>query len=157
MGRTASKDIDEYIAGVPAIKRHCMEVNMTDVKNIMGIAEDLVQFCRKGQFRTAIDRYYSPDIVSVEATELPGLGKEQRGIEAILGKDAWWADNHTVHSVAANGPFLGAGPYANQFAVHFLLEVTPKSTGKRVTFAEMGLYTVNGEKIVREEFYYPGA
>jgi SnoaL-like domain len=134
-----------------------MEVNMSDGKNIMDIAEGLVQFCRKGQFRDAIDRYYSFDIVSVEAIELPALGKEQRGIEAIRGKDAWWADNNEIHSVTANGPFLGAGRYANQFAVHFLLDLTPKSTGKRVTFAEMGLYTVGDGRIVREEFYYPGA
>jgi len=134
-----------------------MEVSMRDNKDIKDIAEGLVEFCRKSQFRDAIDRYYSDDIVSVEALELPGLGREQRGIEAIRGKDTWFAENNEVHSCTATGPFLGTGRYANQFAVHFLLDHTPKSTGKRVTLAEMGLYTVNNGKIVREEFYYPGA
>jgi len=134
-----------------------MEVSMSDNKDIKDIAQGLVEFCRKSQFRNAIDRYYSTDIVSVEPLELPGLGKEQRGIEAIRSKDTWFAENNEVHSCTANGPFLGAGRHANQFAVHFLLDHTPKSTGKRVTLDEMGLYTVNDGKIVREEFYYPGA
>lgn len=129
---------------------------MSGNKDIKDIADGLVEFCRKSQFRNAIDRYYSPDIVSVEAMELPGLGKEQRGIEVIRGKDTWFAENNEIHSCTVNGPFLGAGRYTNQFAVHFLLDHTPKSTGKRVTLGEMGLYTVNNGKIVREEFY-PGA
>ena len=133
-----------------------MEGNMTDKRDIKSIAEGLVELCRKVQFRNAIDRYYSDDIVSMEAVELPGLGKEQRGIGAIRDKDTWFAQNNEVHSCKANGPFLGAGLYANQFAVHFLLDHTPKSTGKRVTMDEMALYTVNDGKIVREEFYYPG-
>lgn len=130
---------------------------MNNDKDIKDIAEGLVEFCRKAQFRNAIDRYYSPDIVSVEAVGLPVFGKEQRGIKAIRDKDTWFADNNTVHSCTANGPFLGGGQYANQFAVHFLLDHTPKATGKRVTLVEMGLYTVSDGKIVREEFYYPGA
>ena len=129
---------------------------MTEKKNIKDIAEGLVELCRKSQFRNAIDRYYSDDIVSVEAVELPGLGKEQRGIEAIRGKDTWFAENNEVHSCKVNGPFLGTGRYANQFAVHFLLDHTLKATGTRATMDEMGLYTVNDGKIVREEFYYPG-
>src|SRR5262245_44984619 len=134
-----------------------MEGNMTDKRDIKSIAEGLVELCGKVQFRNAIDHYYSPHIVSVEAVELPGLGKEQRGIQAIRDKDTWFAENNEVHSCTLHGPFLGAGRYANQFAVHFLLDHTPKSTGKRVTLVEMGLYTVSDGKIVREEFYYPGA
>jgi hypothetical protein len=121
------------------------------------VAEGLVALCRGGRFLDAVNRYYSPDIVSVEAMELPGLGREQRGIEAVRGKNVWWVENHEVHDSKVNGPYLGTGPAANQFAVHFVTDVTPKATGKRNTLSEVGLYTVSGDKVVREEFFYPGS
>jgi hypothetical protein len=44
---------------------------MTTVKEL---AAGLIELCREGRFLDAIDRYYSPDIVSVEAVDF-GLGK----------------------------------------------------------------------------------
>ena len=52
------------------------------------------------------------------------------------------------------GPFFN-GP--DQFAVYFTFEVTPKATGKRVTLEEVGVYTVKGDKITREQFFYDAA
>jgi hypothetical protein len=125
------------------------------MSTVREIAEGLVELCRGTHFLEAIGRYYSPDIVSVEAVELPGLGKQQRGIEAIRAKTIWWEENNEVHDVRIAGPFLGGTGFPNQFAIHFVFEITPKSTGQRVTFSEMGLYTVEGGKVVREEFFYP--
>ena len=34
------------------------------------------------------------------------------------------------------------------------MDVTPKMTGQRVSMVEVGVYTVEDGKIVREEFYY---
>jgi len=34
------------------------------------------------------------------------------------------------------------------------MEVTPKQTGKRMTVEEVGLYSVENGKIVKEEFFY---
>ena len=65
-------------------------------------------------------------------------------------KNQWFAENHEVHSVEIDGPFLGE----NQFALRFKLDVTPKMSGQRVKMTEVGVYTVEGDKIVREEFYY---
>ena len=36
----------------------------------------------------------------------------------------------------------------------FKMEVTPKQTGKRMTVEEVGLYSVENGKIVKEEFFY---
>jgi len=41
-----------------------------------------------------------------------------------------------------------------KFAVVFDFDVTPKETGKREALREIAVYTVAGEKIVREEFFY---
>jgi hypothetical protein len=114
------------------------------------VASGLVKLCRKGKFLNAVDKYYSDDIVSVEPMDSPQMPAEQRGIEAIRGKNQWFEDAFEVHSVQAEGPFLGK----NQFAVRFTLDVTQKAAGKRFTMTEMALYTVKKNKVVREEFYY---
>jgi hypothetical protein len=51
------------------------------------------------------------------------------------------------------GPFFN-GP--NQFAVTFDFDVTQKDTGRRITLEEVGVYTVKGDKITREQFFYDG-
>ena len=49
------------------------------------------------------------------------------------------------------GPFFSGD---NQFAVHFTFDVTRKATGARVTLEEVGLYTVENDKITREQFFF---
>lgn len=120
------------------------------------IAEGLIELCRAGRFLDAVDRYYSPHVVSVEAVDF-GLGKQQNGIQAIRGKNVWWGENHEVHAIRIDGPYLGSGGLENQFAVRFELDITRKASGERYTFAEMGLYTVEHGKVAREEFFYPAA
>ncbi len=116
------------------------------------IANDLVSMCNRGQFLEVIEKHYSPDIVSVE----PGPGSEKmpstmKGIDAIRGKNKWWAENHEVHSVKIDGPFVGP----DHFACRMALDVTAKHMGNmRMQMTEMALYTVKDGKITKEEFYY---
>ena len=114
------------------------------------VANDLADLCRKGQFDAAVEKHYGPDIVSVEPVSMPGMPAEMKGIDQIRGKNQWWVENHEVHEVKVDGPFVGG----NQFAVRYYLDVTAKPTGKRMQMTEMALYTVKDDKIVREEFYY---
>jgi len=114
------------------------------------IAKGLVDLCRQGKYMDAIDRYYSDKIVSVESAEAPGMPAEMKGIEAIRGKTRHFEENNEIHSAEVNGPFVGE----KQFAVQFKLDVTQKPTGKRMKLDEVGLYTVEDGKIVREHFYY---
>ncbi len=114
------------------------------------IGKELIALCNYGKNQDAIDRLYSPDIESVEAVAMPGMEQTQRGIAKIKRKNQWWADNHKVHWGVAEGPFL----HGDRFIVQFKFEVTPKHTGKRMTMEEMGLFTVQNGKIVKEEFFY---
>jgi hypothetical protein len=114
------------------------------------IGTELVVLCRQGKNFEAIEKFYSSDVVSVEAMDMPGMGRTQAGIEAIKGKNTWWVENHEMHGGDVQGPF----PHENRFIVFFKFDVTPKHTGKRMTLEEMGLYTVENEKIVKEEFFY---
>ena len=113
------------------------------------IGEKIAELCRQGKNIDAINQYYSPDIVSVEAVA-GGMDKEMRGIDAILGKNQWWFENHEVHSGDVSGPY----PHDNKFALFFSYDVTAKESGQRMKIEEVGVYTTENGKITREEFYY---
>jgi ketosteroid isomerase-like protein len=72
------------------------------------------------------------------------------GIDAIRGKNKWWAENMIVHSADVSGPFVAD----DEFAVVFNFDTTFKPTGQRSSMKEMARYTVADGKIVREEFFY---
>ena len=113
------------------------------------IGKELVSLGRQGKNREAIDKLYSPDIVRVEAMEMPNIGQTQQGLEAVKGKNTWWEQGHEILGRKVDGPY----PNGNQFIVHFQYDVTPRHTGTRTTVEEMGLYTVENGKIAKEEFF----
>ena len=114
------------------------------------IGTKLVELCKQGQADQAMQTLYSPDIVSVEAASGPDIPSEMKGIQAVMGKGKWWMDNHIIHSAEAKGPY----PKGNQFIVQFTYDITNKPTQKRMVMDKMALYTVENDKIVREEFFY---
>jgi ketosteroid isomerase-like protein len=116
----------------------------------MDIGTRLVELCRAGKNVEAINTLYSDDIVSVEAGGPPGMDRTTRGKAGVLGKNQWWVDNHEIHGATSEGPF----PHDDRFAVRFTYDVTNKPTGQRFTMNEVALFTVEGGKIVREEFFY---
>ncbi len=116
----------------------------------MEIGKELAALCRQGKNQEAIDRFYSPNIESIEPCAMPGMDQIQRGIQAIKGKNQWWVDNHQIHGGTVEGPY----PHGDRFILFFKYDVTPKQTGKRMTIDETGLYTVQNGKVVKEEFFY---
>ena len=118
--------------------------------SVADVANSLVSLCRQGQFMEVINQYYGDNIVSVEPVGNEAMPAEMSGIEAVRGKNQWWLENHEIHGLTVDGPFVGDG----QFAVRFTFEVTPKMTGQRTTMIEVGIYTVENDKITKEEFYY---
>jgi len=48
----------------------------------MDVGTKLVELCRSGDFRGALDACYGEDIVSVEAVDMSGQGRETQGLEA---------------------------------------------------------------------------
>jgi ketosteroid isomerase-like protein len=114
------------------------------------VAQELVSLCRAGRNLDAINKLYSPKIVSIEPIGSEEMPAEMTGIDAIRQKNEWWFENNDVHKAEANGPFVGE----NQFAVQYTFEVTFKPTGQRTEMSELALYTVKDGKIVREQFFY---
>jgi hypothetical protein len=114
------------------------------------VAQELCALCREGRNLDAIEKLYSPKIVSVEPMGNESMPAEMTGIDAVRGKNQWWFDNNEIHSAEVNGPFVGEG----QFAVHYTYDTTFKPSGQRVTMSEMALYTVKDGKITKEQFFY---
>jgi hypothetical protein len=110
------------------------------------VAQGLTGLCKLGQFEEAMTRYYAPEIVSIEAFGDPA---ETRGFAATLEKGKWFMDNHEVHGAETEGPYING----DQFVVHFKIDVTEKATGKRSVLDEVGVYTVQNDKIVHERFF----
>ncbi|MEO7999631.1 MAG: nuclear transport factor 2 family protein [Gemmatimonadaceae bacterium] len=119
--------------------------------NTAAIANELVSLCREGRNMDAIEKFYSPNIISVESGGPPGMSREMTGIAAIKGKNVWWYENNEVHSAETNGPFVSDG---NRFAVEYIYDTTFKPTGDRSIMREMALYTVEGDRIIHEHFFY---
>lgn len=116
------------------------------------IANKLVELCRQGKNNEA-KALYAADAVSVEAFAPPGAQQEARGLAAIQAKGEWWRANHEIHSASVTGPW----PHGNRFIVGYQFDVTNRPSSQRMKLDEVGLYTIENGKIVREEFFYMGA
>ncbi len=114
------------------------------------VAARLVALCKDRKNFDAMKELYSEDMVSVEGVAGPGGSAETSGKGAVIQKSADWAAAHEIHSGNIEGPFLAG----TKFGVIFDFDVTVKATGQRSALRELAIYTVAGEEIVREEFFY---
>lgn len=117
----------------------------------LAVGTKLTTLCQEGKAAEAIDALYADDVVSIEGQGSEEMPARMEGIEAIRGKTQWWFDNHEVHSMVAEGPYVGHRE--DQFVVHFAIDVTPKG-GERMKMREVGIYTVKAAKVAQEEFLY---
>ena len=120
--------------------------------SVKSIARQFVEMCNQGKNFDVMELMYAPDIVSVEAD-----GRETAGKGPVIEKSRHWAEANVFHGEKVRGPFFCGGTDSEgQFAVVFNLEITRKSSGRRLTLEEVGLYTVRNDKITREQFFYDG-
>ena len=106
--------------------------------SVRTLATQFVDLCNQGKYFDVMRAMYAPDIVSVE-----GTGQQTAGKQPVIHKSEVWQANNTIHGGKVRGPFFcGGTDSAGQFAVYFTIDVTPKSTGQRITLEEVGLYTV---------------
>ena len=115
----------------------------------LSVGKKLVELCNQGKNFDVMHTMYAPNIVSVE-----GDGAETAGQGPVIEKSEIWQSQNQIHAQKVLGPYLN-GP--DKFAVHFTFEITPKATGKRLTTEEVGIYTVQGDKITREQFFVDSA
>lgn len=123
------------------------EVLMSQVSEI---GDKMAELCRQGKNLEAIDKFYAPDIVSIEAMGSPEMPQEMHGIDAIRKKNQWWIDNMETAESSVSPAMVNG----DRFMLHFNYDVREKKTGKRMKMEEVGLYTVKNGKVVKEEFFF---
>ncbi|NRA63918.1 MAG: nuclear transport factor 2 family protein [Pseudobacteriovorax sp.] len=111
----------------------------------LSIGEKLVGYCKEGKEDICLKELYAENAHSIEPD-----GTTAKNIDEIRGKHQWWAENFEVHSGQVTGPF----PHGDRFAVIFDMDTTNKQSQQRSQMKEVGLYTVEQGKIVKEEFFY---
>ena len=114
------------------------------------IGTKLVDLVKAHKNQEAMETLYHPNIVSVEAGAPAGQNVEAKGLPACVEKGKMFQQRMEVHGGTVDGPF----PNGNRFAVLYDYDVTPRAGGSRMHMKEVALYTVEGDKIVREEFFY---
>jgi hypothetical protein len=119
--------------------------------SLRDLAHRTVEANRNGTTRELLDTAYAPGAVSVEAVAMGEGGREAVGLDAIRGKHAWWDSAMEMHDLKVEGPFFHGD---DRFAVIFEADVTEKASGRRMKTREVAVYHVQGDRIVREEFFY---
>jgi ketosteroid isomerase-like protein len=115
------------------------------------VGKKLVAFCKAGQNVESINTLYAEDVESIEAGAPPGASGITRGKAAVLANNVKWLEAHEVHSAVTEGPY----PHGDdRFAVVFRYDVTNRASNQRMKLDEVALYTLQGGKIAKEEFFY---
>lgn len=125
-----------------------METTEANVKT-KEIANNLVDWCNKGEWQKVYQEYYSPEIVSIEDEDTSDMARLE-GMEAVMKKGEWWENTFEVHNSKASAPVVAD----NWFSVKFEMDTTHKPSGQRSKSSEIGVYKVKDGKIVKEHFFY---
>lgn len=117
--------------------------------NAIEVGQRLIALTTADKDAQALDELYADNIVSIEADGQEGTPDVFEGIAAVREKHAWWNGVATMHEVTAEGPYAAAGD--EQMAIKFGMDVTMEGQG-RTKMTEMGVFTVQNGKIVREVY-----
>lgn len=112
------------------------------------VAKNLVELCRQGQNKKAIETLYAEQAVSIEPDSAPV--KRVEGKAGILQKGT--SLNEMIeqwHGVTVSDPIIAG----NFFSVAMSMDVTYKD-GNRIKAQEICVYEVDEGKIVSEQFYF---
>lgn len=131
-----------------------IQVKKREPMNAIEVGQRLIALTTADKDAQALDELYADNVVSVEADGSDGTPDVFEGIAAVREKHEWWNSVATMHEVTAEGPYAAADD--NQLAIKFGMDVTmldPTTEEKaRVHMTEIGIFTVEQGKIVREVY-----
>lgn len=113
------------------------------------VAAHFTALWRAGEFRTAGEKYWAEDVISIEPGTLPdGTDAECRGIEAVRAKNLRWRSTHGIEDLSLDGPFVTG----NQFAL--FADMLIAHAGQRKPHSEIAVFAVRDGQIIEERFFY---
>lgn len=115
------------------------------------VARGFTAMLRAGQFAAAGELYWAADVASIEPADLPGgIRATVSGIAAVRAKyDARFAGLQ-IDEISIDGPFVTG----DQFALFLDLVTVDPANGERQPITEIALYTVRGDRIAEERYFY---
>lgn len=116
------------------------------------VANQLVEYCRAGDFDSCYVELYDPtNVRSIESEGSPN--PEVVGIEAIKQKGKNWQSRvQSVNSSKIGDPIISGNFFAVPWKMNITFNDNPRTP---VQWEELALYEVNQNgKIVREQFFY---
>lgn len=120
---------------------------LTAADPIAKMAQDVVDHANSGADCDGPlwDKHWHNDFVSIEAD-----GMTHEGRPAVEEKHKEWHGMVTMHSCKAHGPYATK----NGFCVRFEMDCEAKDgSWPRMEMDEIGVYTVENGKVVKEEFF----
>lgn len=119
--------------------------------SIEEVAHDFTAMLRAGRFEAAGERYWAPDVTSVEPAALPsGICATASGIDAARIKCRARFGSSQIDEIGIDGPFVTG----DQFALFLDMVIIDPVSSARQPFTEIALYTVRGGQIAAERHFY---
>jgi len=131
--------------------------------NTIEIGNRLVELCKNGENKKAVEELYADTVEMHEAMDPADMGDKmpegmfpngpQSKAQLLKGTDFFF-ESHEIHGGTTEGPF----PHGDdRFICYMQIDCTPKDgpmAGHRMDMREACVYTVRDGKIVKSEFCY---
>jgi hypothetical protein len=118
---------------------------------VQGVAQEFTAMLRQGEFVAARERFWAPDIRSIEPHDLPGgIKAEVAGIDAARAKTVRWLATRHIHDLSIDGPFVTG----DQFALFLDMMIADRPGGAGQPFTEIAIFTVREGHISEERYFY---
>ncbi|NBW75787.1 MAG: nuclear transport factor 2 family protein [Sphingomonadaceae bacterium] len=115
------------------------------------IARDFTALLRAGQFEAAGERYWAPDVTSIEpAGSARGMCAAVTGVAEVRRKCHARFAATRIDELGIDGPFVTG----NQFALFLDLMIADPLGSTRYPFSEIALYTVRDGRIAEERYFH---
>ncbi|WP_417526137.1 SnoaL-like domain-containing protein [Marinovum sp.] len=121
------------------------------MEELVKLGREFVQAMRDRRGLGHVEEIYADRAESVEAVVPPGRDvRIAKGRDAIKAKREDWVATHDIQKLDVDGPYVHP---PDRFAVQYEAQVTQKASGKSMTLREIAIYSVEDDRIVREEFF----
>jgi len=121
---------------------------------LANVAYEFTALLLAGKVEEAADKHWAQDIVVIKPSILGDNTVQQcRGFDTARSRLSGWLQHHKIEDISIDGPCITG----NQFALFVYMQILNIASGNVKNFSEIATFTVKGDKIIEERFFYPRA